>query len=249
MKLHIVLDFGLLIVGLSVFLSGCDGNTKKAKATEGSDNVARSYTKDKKLISELLMKDGKRHGTGKTYYRNGKVNLEMEYVEDKRVGKSRRFHESGLLYQETDYVNDQMHGKQKKFGFDGEVVSEATYEFNEPCVGLAEFIDGRKRSEYPTIKVQIIDNIELDGSYILRLSVTEGASTVTFYGGKLTASGCLHSALIPIAKGKLRNTAELRYDLFPGQFYMQELNFIAAITTRSGNTYLTQKTFPLSIEN
>ncbi|MDZ4716041.1 MAG: hypothetical protein SH819_11280 [Cytophagales bacterium] len=237
---------------MSVFLigimSGCGLGSGKKKPAPDS-NVARTYTKDKKLVSEMEMQDGKRHGVGKTYYRNGVVNLEMTYVDDKREGKSRRFYETGLLFQETDYVNDRVHGIQKKFGIGGVVLSEARYEYDEPCTGLVEFNDGKRRSSFPSIVIRVIDKLQSSGTYILRLSVTEGASTVIFYKGNLTPSGCLHQGLMGLPKGPARNSAEMRYDLSPGQFYMEEVNFIAAVTTRSGNTYVTQKTFPLSIKN
>jgi hypothetical protein len=232
----------------SLLLTGCDIGKREKKKEPIKDHILRTYSKDKKLVSEIPMKDKKRHGLAKTYYANGKVNLEIEYVEDRKEGKSRRYYETGLLFQETDYKNNQIHGVQKKFGSDG-LQSEARYEFGNPCTGLEEYSRGKKRTSYPGIVIRAVDRIQIDGSYTLKLSLTDGASRTRFYLGALTQSGCLHNALLPIPAGSGPNTAEHKYVLNPGEFYMEELNFIAEVTTRAGNVYLTQKKFPLSIEN
>ena len=231
----------------ALLLTGCDIG-KREKKEPIKDHVLRTYSKDKKLVSEIPMKDKKRHGVAKTYYPNGQVNLEIEYVEDRKQGKSRRYYETGLLFQETDYKNNLTHGAQKKFMADG-LQSEARYEFGKPCTGLIEYSKGKKRTSYPGIVIRVVDRIQIDGSYTLRLSMTDGASRTKFYLGELAQSGCLHNALMPIPSGSGPNTAEHKYVLSPGDFYMQELNFIAEVTTRSANTYLTQKTFHLAIEN
>lgn len=237
---------GVLMV--SLVLGGCELSIGTKKTQKKKDNIARTYSRDKKLVSEVPMKDKMRHGVAKTYYTNGKVKLELPYVDDKREGTSRRYYESGLLYQETDYKDDQIHGVQKKYEEAG-LMSEARYEDGKPCQGLVEYSDGKKRTNFPSIVIKVVDRIQTDGTYTLLLSVTEGALNAKFYVGELTKSGCLHYGLIPLPKGEKRNTGVIFYSLSPGQFYMEELNIIAEVETRKGNTWITQKTFPLSIEN
>ncbi len=226
---------------------GCSTGNKKAEQTP-KDDVVRTYDRNKKLKSEVQMKDGKRHGLAKTYYPNGKLNLELPYVEDEREGTSKKYYETGLLFQETDYHDDQIHGVQKKYDASG-LISEARYEFERPCKGLIEYSKGVKRSDYPAIVIRPVDRIQIDGSYTIEVSVTYGASKAQFYLGELTSSGCLHNGLFPLPAGKTRTSAYQRYILHPGQFLMEELNIIAEVTTRSGNTYLTERKFPFSIEN
>lgn len=231
-----------------VSLGGCELSSGKKKKQDKADNVVRTYDKQKQLVSEVPIKDKKRHGLAKTYYANGKLNVEMPYVEDQREGTSKKYYESGLLYQETDYKDDQTHGVQRKYEEKG-LMSEARYEEGNPCTGLVEYNNGKERTDYPTLVIRPIDRIQLDGTYTILLSVTEGAASVKYYEGQLTKSGCMHFGLIPLPSGDKKSTGMLQFQLRPGQFLMQELNFIAAVTTRKGNTYLTQKTFPLSIEN
>lgn len=227
-------------------VAGCSSGGKKKEKPK--DNVARVYDRNNRLKSEIPMKDGKRHGLAKMYYTNGKVNLELPYVEDQREGTSKKYYESGLLFQETDYHDDRVHGVQKKYDVTG-LISEARYEMGSPCTGLTEYSNGKKRASYPSIVIRPVDRLRVDGTYILELSLTDGASKAKFYLGELTASGCMHHGLIPLPTGATSTSAYQQYNLQPGQFLMDELNIIAEITTRMGNTYLAQKKFPLSIEN
>jgi len=224
----------------------CSTGTKK-KEQQVKDNIARTYDREKRLKSEVPMKDGKRHGLAKMYYTNGKVNLELPYVDDKREGTSKKYYETGALFQETDYHDDQIHGTQKKYDAGG-LASEVRYEYGSPCKGLIEYNTGVKRTDYPVIQLRPVDRIGTDGSYTIELSLTYGASKAKFYLGELTSTGCMHSGLVPLP-GKTAASAYYRQTLYPGQFVMEELNFVAEVTTRSGNTYLTEKKFNLSIEN
>lgn len=233
-------------------LSSCDLLTEKKKSEkEGSNNgVKKSFSKEGKLLSEVTMKDGKRHGRARTFYKNGKVNLELNYVEDKREGKSMRYYENGILYQESEYRNDKLNGIQKRYRENGKPLSEARFEDDEPCTGLVEYrLDGSKRKDYPEIVVRPIDRLATEGRYTLELSVTEGAKNVWFYEGKLTNTGCLQYSLEALLMDPKTETGRLNVDLQPGQFLMYDFNFIAKVETMSGNIYITQKRYPLSVKN
>jgi hypothetical protein len=239
----------MFVLVLAILVMGsCNVPEKKNATEQKKDNVLRSYDKSKRLVSEIPVKDGKRHGLAKTYYKTGKVNMEMNYMEDKREGLSKRYYETGLLFQETQYHDDQIHGFQKKYDAKG-LISEARFEHGKPCTGLKEFFSGKQRTDYPVIQISVSDRIQIDGTYTLFLSVTEGASKVEFYVGELTKGGCVSMGMIPLAIGPSKNTGKMKYTLSPGQFIMDDLKFVAVITTRSGNTWLASKTFPLSIEN
>ncbi|MBL7852441.1 MAG: toxin-antitoxin system YwqK family antitoxin [Cyclobacteriaceae bacterium] len=240
---------GLLVAaGLVLFGSfGCSSGGKK-KDDKPKDNIVRTYDREKRLKSEVPMKDGKRHGLARMYYPSGKVNLELPYVEDQREGTSKKYYESGLLFQETDYHDDQVHGIQKKYDVTG-LISESRFEFGMPCMGLKEYAGGKERSSYPSIVIRPVDRLQVDGTYTLELSLTEGGSKATFYLGQLTSSGCLHSGLVRLPKGRSATSAYQQFALHPGQFIMEELNIIADVTTRKGNNYITQRKFPLAIEN
>jgi len=240
-------SFSTVVMIFLVIFLGCSDSGKKT-AEKPKDNVVRSYDKNKRLVSEVPMKDGKRHGLARTYYTNGKVNLEMPYVEDSREGTSKKYYESGLLYQETEYKEDQIHGKQRKYDVSG-LIAEARFEFGHPCIGLDEYSNGKKRPGYPSIIIRPVDRLQVDGTYTLELSLTDGASTAKFYLGSLTDSGCLHGGLVPLPAGKNSISAYQRFALHPGQFLMEELNFVAEATTRMGNKFVAQKKFNLSIEN
>ncbi|MBA4054130.1 MAG: hypothetical protein C0490_05410, partial [Marivirga sp.] len=73
--------------------------------------------------------------------------------------------------------------------------------------------------------------------------------SVKYYTGKLSPSGCLTDNLYYILQDQSTKTGELKYNLSPGRFVMEEVNVIAAVETLQGNTYVTQKVFNLAIDN
>jgi hypothetical protein len=243
----------LVLFFILVFTSlvGCDSKKKgvsSKKKSDTTDGFKKYYTDDGKLKIELTILNGKRNGLARTYYRNGKVSLEINYKAGKRDGLSKRYYEDGTLYQETNYKNDQIDGERKKYKENSTVMSVARFEKNRPCSGLKEILlDGTLKDNYPKILITTVDRLKQRGEYEINVSLTEAAKSVNYYIGNLSASGCLTDNLISIETK--RKVGTIKYMLPPGGFMMQELNFIAEIETRMGNTYLAQKKFFVSIEN
>jgi hypothetical protein len=241
----------LFFLCATLLVMGCESKKKDVKSkkkADTTDGLKKYYTQDGKLKTELTILKGKRHGVAKTYYRNGKVSLEMNYVNGKREGISKRYYEDGTLYQETNYKDDKIDGERKKFKENGSLMSVARFEKDQPCLGLKEILlDGTVKDNFPKILVTPIDRLKQEGVYQINLSLTESARSVKYYIGNLSSTGCLTSNLISIQTDK--KIGVIKYSLPPGGFMMQELNFVAEIETRMGNTYLAQKKFYVSIEN
>ncbi len=238
-------------ITLLLILVSCENKkveTKSKKKSDTTDGSKKYYSQDGKLKTELTILNGKRHGVAKNYYKNGKLSLEMNYKNGKREGLSKRYYEDGTLYQETLYKDDKIDGERKKYKEDGKLMSVARFEKNRPCLGLKEIlVGGSLKDNFPKIIITPSDRLKREGVYQIDLTLTESARSVKYYIGNLSASGCLTDQLISIETNNKKGT--IKYSLPPGGFMMQELNFVAEIETRMGNTYLAQKKFFVSIEN
>ena len=239
----------LLIVCL--LLAGCEGKKQKqeGKNTE-KENVVQSFDKSGKVTKEITMENGKKNGIAKTFYSNGNVNLEINYKDNLKNGISRRYYESGKLYQESEFRDGQQVGIQKKFDEEGKLLSVARFEEGEPCSGLKEYLDdGSERKSFPSIVITPVNRLLTDGVYILVVTLSDKSKRVNFYKGRLTKGGCLGNSLVPLAGDKKKGEGEIRYFLGQGQYVMEELNIVAEIKTRYGNSYLTQRSYNVAIDN
>lgn len=230
-----------------------EGKEKGAKKKKNvmKDGVVTSRYANGKTRAEITYKDGKRNGISKSYDRNGAILLELPYIDDKRNGQSKKYYGGGKqLFQTTEYKDDQMHGLQIKYRDDGNVMSEARYENDFPCIGLKQYLtDNTLKKNYPKIVFTPIDQLETKGLYTLKVSMSEKIQSVKYYTGTLSSSGCLTDNLYYILQDQSTKTGELKYNLAPGGFMMQEVNVIAAVETLQGNTYVTQRVFNLAIDN
>jgi hypothetical protein len=236
-----------------IFLSCTQENNttkKKESKSEGTKVVVRKHDNGN-IKAEVAYKDGKQNGLSKSYDRNGKLILELPYLNGKRDGLSKKYFEGGRqLYQTTEYKNDKMHGMQVKYRENGKVMSEARYENNFPCLGLKEYLlDNTMKKKYPKINITPIDQLEEQGTYTLEISMSEKVRSVKYYAGKLSKEGCLHEDLYFILLNQNKKTGQLKYNLPPGGFKMEEVNIIAVVETILGNTYITQRTYNLAIDN
>jgi MORN repeat variant len=242
-----------LLVLIFLFAMSCETKKKDVKSkkkADTTDGLKKYYSTDGKLKTELTILKGKRNGIARTYYKNGKVSLEMNYKTGKRDGLSKRYYEDGTLYQETNYKDDKIDGIRKKYREDGKPMAIARYENDHPCSGLREFLlKGGEKDNFPSIVISPEDRLKREGVYIINLSLSDKSRRVKFYIGNLSSSGCLTEKLISVMMDKSTGTGKIPYTLPPGAFMMEELNFVAELETMSGNTFITQKKFYVSIEN
>lgn len=239
------------ILLLILALIACDApKDKKAKKQEPvKDGINRTFRKDGSPLAEINMKGGKKHGIAKNFFPNGKLSLEMNYVEGKREGKSTRYYQDGKVYQESFYKNDKLNGERKRYREDGKLMSVSRWEDDLPCSGLVEYhLDGSKKTDYPSIRFVPVDHLS-DGYYLLQMSMSNNVRAVNFYAGRLTPSGCFDLKKLDGIRTSQNGVGELRFDLYPGQFMMEEIHVVAKVKTVLGNEYYTTGTYNLSIRN
>jgi hypothetical protein len=233
----------------SFLLYSCFPQNSSSEGQEASKDVRKIYYQDGTLHKEMAYKNGLQDGVSKEYYKSGKIFQEVAYKKNLRNGVAKRYFESGLLSQETPYVNDKMHGVQKRYRRSGDLMTEVPYYEGNLCIGLKEYtIDGKLKQRYPTIEITPIDNILLNGTYTLKLKMSDGSKGVEYFVGRLAGNkyiGVEASRVFEVRDG----VGEINFPMPRGSFIMEEVNIIARVKTSQSNYYITQNKFHLAIEN
>jgi len=243
----------LLHIFLFIVL-GCLLNCKPKKETGNkssvTDGVEKTYNPTGELFSEVTMKDGKRNGMARDYFKNGKVFTEVNYKEDKRDGTFKQYYDDGTISKEIDYKDDLQDGWSKKYRKDGTKAWQARFTKDMPCSDLTEYyLNGARKTEYPRIVIEPIDELRELGDYTLKISMSDKTNTVTFYEGKLTSEGCFDRNKVHEIFPRQNGFCKLHFHLAPGGFLMEEISIIAVVKTQQGNSYITTRSYNLAINN
>jgi len=238
----------LLLIGI---IAGCNEQKKvQDDDPEKKDGIIKTYRTNGKLFSEITMKDGKRNGISRNFYPDEKIFVEAIYKDDQKDGLYKQFYEDGTLNKEIEYKEDRMNGLNKKFRNDGKPAWQARFSNDSPCSGLVEYyLNGNKKTEYPTIVIETVDRLKELGEFNLNLRMSDGTATVTFYQGQLTPSGCLDKEKVREIYTPTKGKCTLEYHLAPGGFVMEEIHIIAVVKTAQSNSYITTRSYNLSITN
>jgi MORN repeat variant len=219
---------------------------KDGKIIEGE------YTKffdDGKVAAIMSFKDRKLEGKAVKFFKDGKTKRsELHYSAGKLEGVQKRFYESGAVYKEEMYHGDKRNGLTRKYREGGKIMSEATFKNGFPGTDLKEYLtDGRLKKKYPKIVVEVDDQIAINGSYKLKIFLSDKSQKVEFYLGKLDEGMYLSDNL-----QKQYNTVDgvLAFTFFlrPGGFEMHEYDIVAKVITRLNNVYITTRKHTLGIE-
>jgi hypothetical protein len=238
----------LLLIILAI---GC---SKKKKIENDDpnkkDGVIKTYRPNGQLLSEVTMKDGKRNGISRRYYSNDTVSLEVYYTDDKMNGLYKQYYEDGKPMKEIEYKDDQMDGLNKKFRKEGGQAWQARFSMNEPCLGLVEYyLNGTQKTSYPYIVFETVDRLRQEGYFVLRIRMSDNTTTVSFYEGNLSDTGCFNEKLASKLFMRDKGIAIKDYHLIPGGFVMEEIHVIAIVKTAQSNSYITTSHYNLAINN
>lgn len=230
--------------------AACEADNKEATKKGIKDGVVKQYYPNKVLKNEISYKNGKRNGIAKNYYKDGTLHQQIEYINGKKNGEAITYYESGKVFQVTQYENNLMHGIRRKYRPNGKLMAEVAYNYDRPCKGLKEYLlDGSLKKQYPKLIVDPVDNLLKDGSYVLRVKSSDGTSKIKFYvNTKLGANGCLEGGEPSTAQNE-PGVFEVKFNLPENAFIMEEIHFVAEITTLLGNPYVTYTKHNLAIEN
>lgn len=228
---------------------GCDSGNQTSETNGDQDEIVKRHYPNGALKTVIETKDGKRHGMAKSYYKNGKMRQQITYVNNVKHGEVTTYYESGNKYQITPYENGKIHGIRKKFRMNGMLMAEIPYRQGEPCAGLKEYLtNGEPKTQYPKIVVKEINDLIRSNQYTLQISISDNSKKVVYYLGTLDSAGCISEEAMKVEPQK-PGVLELKYNLGPGMFLMEEMNIVAVVQTRLKNPFITQRKYNLSIEN
>ena len=241
-----------------IILPGCEqptaadnGPAKLIKDKDGRiiEGEYKKYNAKGKLAAVMHFKDKVLHGPATKYYADGKtVRSELNYEQGQLQGIQKRYYESGKLYKEEMFVNGKRHGLTKKYRESGMLMTEAMYKNGFAGTDLKEYLtNGKLKKKYPKIIVKEEDRLTLNGTYTVKVYLSDKSKKVKYYLGKLDEGKFLHDKLEQqhnVNQGILTYTFHLR----PGEFLMQELDIVARVPTRLNNTFVTTRKYRLGIE-
>jgi hypothetical protein len=246
--------FSFLTLTIFLFFTGCFFPIQEKEKPSGqndksSDGLVKNYYPDGKIKAEVTMKDKKRHGLARSYYPSGVVRQEIDYLNNVKHGVARTNYETGKPYQITRYVEGKMEGVREKYRQNGDLMSEAPYYNDLPCAGLKEYLlNGELKMGYPSINITEENNLEKDYTYTLYISLDEKARNQKFYVGELDENGCLGPDVF-VMKEQKPGLLAIKFDVIPGTYVKEDLNFIVTFETLQGNTAFVQRRHRLYVEN
>ena len=212
---------------------------KEGKIIEGEFS---QYFEDGKLAAVMNFKDKKLDGRAVKYYKDGVTKRsELNYSAGQLEGIQRRYYKSGALYKEELYVGDRRNGITKKYWEGGELMSEAAFKNGFAGANLKEYLtNGKLKKKYPEIVIKEENQLVLNGTYKLKIFLSDKSQKVEFYLGELEDGIYLNDEIdrqYNIDDGVLTYTIILK----SGQIAKGEYNIIAKVITRLNNVYITTR--------
>ncbi|WP_421890139.1 toxin-antitoxin system YwqK family antitoxin [Marinoscillum sp.] len=219
-----------------------------SKTAEEADNVVKNYYENGELKSIYTVNElRQKHGTAKIYKKNGTLSKSFEYENGEKI-KAISYYKNGNPLMEINYKNDVKDGPFKRFYQNGKLESEATFKENFPGKGLKEYTSsGSLKKQYPELIVKGIDQMSLNGRYIIEVYFDKNPGRGTYYIGSLTEDTFLNYRLDEMERVNYRG--RLVITPAPGVIIMEKLNFVGEFKTPTGNKYIVEKSFNLAIDN
>lgn len=190
----------------------------------------------------------KYHGVQISYYKNGKVRGKVNYIDNKKQGSSFGYYQNGKLYIEENYENGKLSGGKKKYYENGKLMMENTYLDGRPSVNLKEYDkNGQLITRYPALRIEGINRIYLDNSYLLKIYFSNKTRSGQFYIDELEQGGYLPEYRIPLETEN--GIASYYVSAPPGTVIMKKINIIATMKTELGHTRVVSKSYNLAVKH
>jgi antitoxin component YwqK of YwqJK toxin-antitoxin module len=257
MKHTINLRNSLLFYCLMV-ISGCDLEPSKSapnaniiRDKEGKiiEGEYTRYSKSGKVASVMNFKNKKLEGRAVKYYEDGiSKRSELNYSAGLLEGVQKRYYKSGALYKEEMYVGDKRNGITKKYREGGKLMSEAMFRDGFASTDLKEYLtNGKLKTIYPEIVIEEEDNLLANGTYNVKVFLSDKSQKVEFYLGELDEGRYLNDNL---QRQYSQDDGVLTFTIFleRGQIANGEYNIIAKVITRLNNVYIITRRHDIRIK-
>jgi antitoxin component YwqK of YwqJK toxin-antitoxin module len=248
-----IFTLSMLFVLVFLLMPGCHSQqTPKKETLAESDTLTvpdtgytgiKQYLSGKYLVKEVTFKNGVRQGLMKTFYVTGEVRQTFIYSNGLREDSSYWYFQEGQKFRVTPYKKDTIDGIQRQYFRTGQLRAKIGFSKGLRTSFFQEYTkEGKLVSGYPSITVNVTDNYKANGSYKVKLGLSDKSTNVTFWQGEFnngrfdTAHYVKINAINGIGNLNLKKSGTAR---------PQYVGVIAEILTNYGNNYLLYKKIDL----
>jgi antitoxin component YwqK of YwqJK toxin-antitoxin module len=228
-----------------------DGSLKSETEAVGKlrQGISREYRKDGTLENLITYENNQKNGPARNYYSDGKtIKTEINYRNGYKQGEAKWYYPDGSIYRKTPYLKGKIHGNRLVYYDNGNLQAEIPYFEGQPGVGLKEYNqNGSLKKHDAHIVFQEQDKVQIDNTYKVFISLSDGDRKVSFYSGELTDGRFWNDMLSPIPTEN--GVGTLEYHVSLGTFKMETINVVARIITGLNNFYFLQHEYHLAVEN
>lgn len=237
--------FGTIII-LSILSGGFISGCKDGKSGEDKITIQKEYDRAGRVISEISVKDGMKHGPTRNYYEDGKLHSVINYEEGKRHGELVWYYENGKQYQVTAYIHGKQNGIQKKYYESGKLMAEIPYRDGEQQPGMKEYTEtGNLVTDYPEIVFEKPERMGSPNRFAIKIHLSDNSEGVLFQQRIISNTGDTMMAIVPTTNG----IGEITFFVEKGGSTQANISIVAKSKTRLRNNYVTDSTYHVKIVN
>jgi hypothetical protein len=127
------------------------------------------------------------NGLAKTFYKSGRVRTTKWYVNDLLQDSVVWFYEEGEPFRITPYKNDTIDGIQKQYYRTGQLRAKIGFSKGFRTTLFQEFTrEGKLVTGYPEIVVTAQDNYKKNGTYSIKIELSDKKTSVNFFRGEFS---------------------------------------------------------------
>lgn len=211
------------------------------------DSIVVNYRKDGRILSEYILRNGKKNGKAINYYENGKIHSEIMFAEDVKHGKTKWFFENGKIYRISPYFKGKLHGTQEIYRRDGNIFAQIPYRYGQVVVGTKEYSkSGKLINNNLEIKFLSDDKMLFEEAFYLKMNLSNGSKDVEYhhvhFDERIKDTLFLR---IPQKKG----VGIMKFKVPRNTFIMEKIRIRAVTKTKNKNPIAIEKTYNLAVEN
>jgi len=236
----------IALVFLSLIIIACNSVDKPGRLGKEKLTIQKKFNQSGKLIAEVSLKDGVKHGPTTNYYENGKVHSVVNFEDGKQEGETIWYYENGKPYQVTPFINGQEHGLQKKYYQSGKLLAEVPYINGRQQPGMKEFKEtGELITDYPEIVFEKPLKSDVPGRFMLKMHMSDNSREVAFEQKVINSNGDTIMAKVPTSEG----IGEIPFYVDKGKTVVAQIYIQAKTRTRLKNIYITENQYLVKIKN
>lgn len=236
---------GILII-LALVSGGCNSGGKDDRIRKEKTTIQKKYDRAGRVVSEVSIKDGLKHGPTRNYYESGKLHSIVHYNEGKLHGESVWYYENGQPYQVTPYINGKRNGIQKKYYQSGKLMAEVPFIKGEQQPGMKEYSEtGKLITDYPEIVFEKPQKTASPNRMILKIHLSNNSKEVTFHQRIISSTDDTLMAEVPTKDG----IGEFTFFISKGELVETDLTIVAKTKTRLRNNYIIEGVYHVKIQN